>query len=324
MRHTRLAAASAAALALVSSFALSSLGAAAAGKPTVNVAFAGSLADLMDNTVGPRVAQMDHLVYQGRGAGSFALAQEIKSHTIPANLFYSIGTAPFKVLGKRVPWTVTFATAPLVLAYNPHSKFAAALKAVAQAKKPFRDLFTILGEPGFHLGRTNPETDPQGRAFYLMVVLAQKLYGLPSNTVSKVLGAPENSRQVFSETGILTQLQSGALDAASAFLPEAIERHLAYVPLPPAIDFGDVRDAALYREASVNVPHVGRVVGTPLTVAVAPITGSRTYPAGIRFLEASIGPALRSAWTRNGYTVTAFRYTGPLSQIPQALKRESP
>jgi molybdate/tungstate transport system substrate-binding protein len=323
MRFLSLSAPLAAALAVAGSLALS-MPSAATTKPVVNVAYAGSLADLMDNTIGPRVAQMDGLVYQGRGAGSFALAQEIKLHLLPADVFYSIGTAPFAVLGKRMPWTVTFATAPLVLAYNPASKFAPTLRAIAQGKKPFRDLFSVLESPGFRLGRTNPETDPQGRAFYLMVVLAQKLYGLPAGTVAKILGTPENSRQIFSETGILTELQSGALDASSAFLPEAIERHLDYVPLPPAIDFGDANDTAIYAQAHAIIPTVGKVTGSLLTVAAGPVIGSGQYAAGVRFLETSVGPALAKAWTENGYDRIPFRYTGPLAKIPAALKRESP
>ena len=302
--------------------AATSAGATASHNPTAHVAYAGSLADLMDNGIGPAVARQDHFIYQGRGAGSFALAQEIKAKAIQADVFYSIGTAPFATLGKRAPWSVAFATAPLVLAYNPSSPFAPKLRAIAEGRAPFRELFTILASPKFHLGRTNPETDPQGRAFYLMVVLAQKLYGLPAHTVAKILGAPENPKQIFSETGILTELQAGALDAASAFLPEALERHLAYVPLPNAINFGDEANAALYREAKAHIPTVGTVSGTPLTVAATAILGSGGYNVGVRFLATSISPSFRHFWTHNGYRMMPFKYTG--ARVPLVIRHESP
>jgi molybdate/tungstate transport system substrate-binding protein len=296
---------------------------AAAAPPTVEVAYAGSLAYLMDQVVGPPAARAAHLTYVGRGGGSFALAQEIKAQTVPADVFFSVGTAPFAVIARRIPWTVTFATAPLVLAYNPKSRYAPTLKAVATGKEPFPTLFRVLASPGFRLGRTNPATDPQGRAFYLMAVLAQQVYGLPSDTVARTLGPPENPRQVFSETGILTQLQSGNLDAASAFLPEAVERHLAYVPLPSAIDFGNPTDALLYREASAVIPGVGRITGSLLTIAAAPIAGSG-YRAGVRFLANALSGRFRPDWTRNGYRWMTFQYTGQLSRIPPAIRHESP
>jgi molybdate/tungstate transport system substrate-binding protein len=302
--------------------ALSGCG-AAASPPSVQVAYAGSLAYLMDQVVGPHFHKATHLVYQGRGGGSFAIAQEIRSQTIAANAFLSIGTAPFSVIANRVPWTVTFATAPLVLAYNPKSRFAPALEAIATGRKPFRDLFAVLSKPGFHLGRTNPATDPQGRAFYLMVVLAQKIYGLPADTVSRVVGTPENAHQIFSETGILTQLQSGNLDAASAFLPEVLERHMAYVPLAPTIDFGDPNYIGVYREAHAAIPGVGQVTGSLLTVAAAAIQGPG-YKRGVRFLEFALSPQIKADWVQNGYTWLPFQFTGLAKEIPTELRSESP
>jgi molybdate/tungstate transport system substrate-binding protein len=286
----------------------------------VNVAYAGSLGPVMDLGVGPSFQQADHIAYEGRGAGSIGLAREIAARAVAADVFYSIGLAPIKDLHQRHYWAVCFASAPLVLAYNPASRFAPALKAVANHRRPIQSLFNVLEEPGFKLGRTNPSTDPQGQAFYLMVQLAQKLYGLPPNTVSRVLGSPENPSQVLSETAVVSQVQAGTIDAASAFLPEAKSRHLPYVPLPPALDFANPLDAALYGMASATFAHVGTVSGETLSVCATIPPGAHAAQ-GTRFLAYSVGVKGRGYWTRLGYEWGPPSYYGDRSAIPAAVTR---
>lgn len=308
----------AAALALV---ILAGCGSAAAPKPSVQVAYAGSLAYLMDQQIGPAWQKSTGIQYQGRGGGSFGLAHEISSGTIPADVFLSIGTAPIVDAGKRAQWAVTFATAPLVVVYNKKSPFARQLEAIQAGKKPIQTLFQLMADPAFHLGRTNPVTDPQGRAFYLMVTLAQKLYGLSPSLPAQILGSPTNPKEVFSETGILTQLQAGNLDAASAFLPEALERHLPYITLPPALNFAKPQDVALYHQASMNIPHVGTVRGSLLTVAGTVLTGAQ-QALGVRFFSYLLSPQSRAVWTHDGYDWIPFQYLG--KGIPTSVRHESP
>jgi len=290
-------------------------GFAARPSSTVNVAYAGSLAYLMDQQVGPAFQHTAHLTYVGRGGGSLGLAQEIRSGTIAADVFISIGTGPIAVLGRRAPWAIGFAAAPLVIAYNPHSRFAPELRALADRRLPIQDLFTLMAEPGFRLGRTNPNTDPQGQAFYLMVELAQRLYGLSPHTAQHILGALDNPAEVFSETGILSQLQSGNLDASSAFLPEAIEHHLPYIPLPPALNFASPEEAVLYGEVSLKLADGRTVVGEPLSVDVTVVNDS---PNGVRFVRYLLGHP--GPWLKDGYVWTAPHYWGNVAAIPASLR----
>lgn len=292
-----------------------------AAAPTVSVAYAGSLAALMDQQLGPAFTRATHVAYQGRGGGSFGLAQEIASGTVPADVFFSMGTAPLDALRSKTTWAVEFATSPLVVAYNPKSPYAPELDQIREGRRPIQDLFSLMARPGFHLGRTNPATDPQGRAFYLMVELAQQLYHLPDGTARRILGPPDNPRQVFSETGILSQLEAGALDASSAFLPEAVERHLPYIALPNALNFADPADAPLYAQASLTLPHAGTVRGAPLAVAATVLDHSRL---GLRFLSYALSPAGRRIFERDGYRWIPFSYWGNAAAVPAAIRRESP
>ncbi len=295
-------------------------GPAAAPTASVSVAYAGSLGPVMDLSVGPAFQRATRITYHGRGAGSFGLAREIAAHAIAADVFYSIGTKPIDDLGARPTWAACFASAPLVVVYSPKSRFAPALAAIAQGRQPIQSLFSVMAQPGFKLGRTNPATDPQGQAFYLMVMLAQKLYHLPASTAATVLGAPDNPRQVLSETSVVTQVQAGTIDAASAFLPEAKSRHLPYVTLPPALDFANPADQALYGQVHKTFPTVGRVTGHALRVCATIPPGAHTK-VGTRFLAYSLAGPARAYWTRLGYEWGPPAYVGPASAVPASVKR---
>ncbi len=148
----------------------------------------------------------------------------------------------------------------IVVAYNPQSKYASQFKAIADGSKPLTDLFKLMEKPGFKLGRTDPAIDPQGRDFIFMLELAQSHYHLPSGTVTKILGGPagsSTSSEIFAESSLDSTLQSGQLDASSAFITQAIELHLAYIPLPAAINLGDSALATQYAKATVTVTPPG-------------------------------------------------------------------
>ena len=56
---------------------------------------------------------------------------------------------------------------------------ASDFKAYAVGTKSLKGLFTLMQTPGFKLGRTDPNIDPQGRDFIYMLELAQMYYNLP-------------------------------------------------------------------------------------------------------------------------------------------------
>lgn len=282
---------------------------------TVNVPYAASLAYIMDQQVGPAFQKATHITYTGRAGASLALVHLIDSKTIPADVFISVGAGPIQDLGQKAPWAIGFAASPLVLAYNPHSRYASQLKAIADGQAPIRNLFQILAQPGFRLGRTNPNTDPQGQAFYMMVQLAEKLYGLSPNTVQSVLGPLDNPRQVYSEAGILTELQSGNLDASSAFLPEAVEHHLPYIALPPALNFAVPSEASFYNQASITITGGKVIHGTPVTIDVTVVNQSQ---AGIRFVKYLLTHP--SYWRQDGYQWIPPVDSGQTTVIPGVLR----
>lgn len=292
----------------------------AAVSGTANVAYAGSLQLLDDKVIGPAFSKATGYSYQGRGGGSFGVAHEIASGEISPNVFESIGAAPIALLEpKFTSWYVQVAASPIVVAYSPSSPFAPQLAAIAKGHKPLSDLFALAEQRGFRLGRTNPNTDPQGQAFCEMVKLAQAAYHLPSGTAAKVLGPLDNPSQVFAETALEARLQAGQLDAASAFLSQAIQLHLPYIALPSAIDFGDPSLAASYAQATLTLTGGKTVHGVPLVVDATAV-GSHDPAAAAAFVAYLVSSPGRSQLRQGGYSLVTAKLFGNVLAAPKAVR----
>jgi molybdate/tungstate transport system substrate-binding protein len=295
---------------------------------TVNVAAASSLSYLSEKVISPSFTKAEGYKYTGTYNASGDLESDIASGEISPNVFESVGGDNITPLEpKFTKWYVQYAGNSMVLAYNPNSKYASQFKAFADGSKPLSGLFTLLQTPGLKLGRTDPNIDPQGRDFIYMLELAQSYYHLPSNTVSKILGTSDfgtaTSPQIFAESSLDATLQSGQLDASSAFLTQAIELHLDYIPLPSAINLGDVALAAQYAKATVTVTSNGQKTtksGSPQWIDIT-IIGKPT-PAAIAFVKYTLSPAGLALYKTGGFRLATPVVTGDSSAIPAAIKSE--
>jgi len=341
---SRAAALASAALALAATACSSGTaagGAGTAGRPgtlhgVASVAFAGSLEELATVKIGPGFERATGDGFEGRGGGSFGLASEILSGEIDPGVFLSIGRAPIERLEpRRARVAIELGSDPLVLAYSPRSRFAPRLAEIARGQLPLADLFSLLGQPGFRLGRTDPTVDPQGRAFVMMVELAVEQLHLPPSTVTRVLGITAanpvgNRSQIFDETGLDATLEAGELDAASAFRSQALEYHLPFVPLPPSLDFGDPSDAAVYASSTLRLASGEIVHGTLLTLdatLVSPPPGAPPRPAGdaaadAAFLAYLLSPAGRGELEGAGYELFRPVVYGDAAVLPPVVARE--
>ncbi|MHB1612823.1 MAG: extracellular solute-binding protein, partial [Actinomycetes bacterium] len=286
-----------------SSTSSSSLSTSAVHTGTADVAYAGVLLNVNERSAGPAFHTATGYSYAGRGGGSFGVAHQITAGQIHPNVFMSVGSAPIKLLepAHLASWYVRLAASPLVVAYNPKSRYAAELAAIGHGTKPLADLFTLMATPGFQLGRTDPNTDPQGQAFVEMVELAQSELHLPADTASTVLGPLTSGSQIFAETALTSRLQSGQLDAASAFLAQAVQLHLPYIPLPSSLNFGDPALASQYATATLTLSGGATVHGVPLVV-YATTVGTPTPPA-LAWLTYLLSPAGRAIYAKAGFTL---------------------
>lgn len=198
----------------------------ASGK--VQVLYAASLANLMEHDLGPAFDKATGASFEGTAAGSTALVTQIKGKTKQGDVFISASTDANNGLmgtsnGAWENWYATFATAPLVIGYNPNSKFAGDIKT-----KPWQQVIT---ESGFKMGSTDPKLDPKGK----LAAQALQMENLPASAV-----------QVFPEEDLVGRLQAGQLDAGFFYSSEAAEVGI------PTVSLGSIKLKATYTVSVLN------------------------------------------------------------------------
>ncbi len=296
----------------------------AAATGTASIAYASSLEYLNANVADPAFKAATGDSFTGRAGASGDLETDIASGEISPNVFESVGGDNITPLEpKYTSWYIPYAGTSMVVAYNPKSKYASQFKAIADGSKPLKDLFTLLETPGLKLGRTDPNSDPQGRDFIYMLELAQAYYHLPSDTVTKILGGPlasAKSSEIFAEASLPTTLESGQLDASSAFVTQAIELHLDYVPLPTAINLSSQGSAAAYAKATIKLNNGKTKSGSPQVIDIT-IIGKPT-PAAIAFVKYTLSPAGLAQYKTGGFTLIAPTVVGTASAVPAAITSE--
>jgi molybdate/tungstate transport system substrate-binding protein len=292
---------------------------------TASVAYAASLEYLNEKVIAPAFTKATGDSYAGRAGPSLGLSQEIASGEITPNVFESIGGKPIEALEpKFTRWYVQFAASPIVVAYNPHSTYASQLTRIARGQQPLASLFRLMAEPGFRLGRTDPNLDPQGQAFIEMLMLAQAAYHLPPGIVSKIIrGTPSspNSPTIFDEAALEPRLEAGQLDAASAFRSQAVQLHLPYIPLPAAIDLGDPALARRYATVGFKLANGTAVTGKPLVVDITTI-GRSGQAAAAAYVSYVLSPAGRARFRAGGYTLLRPVVFGDLAAVPPPVRDE--
>ncbi|MGD0082019.1 MAG: substrate-binding domain-containing protein [Acidimicrobiales bacterium] len=283
---------------------------------TADVAYAGSLVKLYNDTLGPafQKATGDH--FGGPpGAGSLALAQEILSGEISPGVFLSVGAKAIKELWpSHAKFALALATDPLVVAYSPKSRYFTQLNAIRSGAKPLSSLFTLLDTSGFRLGRTDPTQDPQGEFFLLMMQLAQRELNLPAGLTTKILGITKSSpygssSQMLDEDALPVDIQTGVVDAGSDYLPEAQQYGLDYITLPAGLDFADPADLSTYATASISVAGeavTGELINLDVTL-VAPAKGKSVSAVDATADQAFVAYLLsaggRAVLAKAGYTL---------------------
>jgi molybdate/tungstate transport system substrate-binding protein len=198
---------------------------------TVNVLYAGSLVNLMERSVGPAFEKATGQHFRGYAAGSNKIANEIKGKLRRGDVFISASPKVNDSLmgaanGDHVTWYVNFAESPLMIGYNPQSRFAPQFKT--------RRWDQVLQEPGIRIGRTDPKLDPKGAFTVEMVTKAGELYHQP-DLVEKTLGAVENPEQVLPEETLVGRLQSGQLDAGFFYSTETSDLKIPAIRPAPEL-----------------------------------------------------------------------------------------
>lgn len=309
-------------LALLTLAACGGQGATAAQKGTVNVAYAGSLVNLMEHRIGPAFQAATGYTYQGKGAGSTALANQIKGKLIQPDVFISASASAYKPLmgadnGNLVSWYLSIAATQMVIGYSPHSQFASQLQAAASGSTPW---YTVLETPSLRLGRTDPALDPKGVNTLYAMKLAEIYYSQPGLS-QKILGAPTNAAQIFPEEALVARLGSGQLDAGFFYLNEVKDAGLPYISLPAQINLGDPSQASYYAQATYTD-------AKGVTSTAKPILYSITIPATVKneagavaFVQYLLSSGGQGFLRADGIMPITLKFTGDASKVPAGLSQ---
>lgn len=288
-------------------------------KGSVAVLYAGSLATVMENGVGPAFSKATGYQYKGEAHGSLGAARLIHDHLRRPDVFISADPAVNESVlmgdknGNLVTWFVTLASSQLVLAYNPKSPLAPRFEAAAAGKTPW---YEVLETPGVRFGRGDPTIDPKGYRTLFLFTLAGDHYHRPE--IPGLLGDPLNPAQVLPETALLARLESGQFDAGIFYRHEVVPRKLPYLSFPPEINLGDPRFSALYARATYTPPTGEQVHGAPILFTVTIPTTVHDQVAAeafVRFLLTS--PELLKGF---GFGIVDHQVGGDRAQIPQDLR----
>jgi molybdate/tungstate transport system substrate-binding protein len=294
-------------------------GANPAQERTVSVLYAGSLAAVMENGVGPAFAKATGYTYQGEAQGSLGAAQLIRSRLRTPDVFISADPLVNTNLlmgaqnGDAVRWFVVVASSQLVLAYNPRSKFAAKFEEAATNKLPWYD---VLATPGLRFGRGDPTVDPKGYRTLFMFDLAGRYYH--RDDIPKLLGQPLNPAQAFPEVVLLARVESGQFDAGVFYKHEIIVRQLPYISLPAEINLSDPHFSGLYAQETYTTPSGQQVSGAPILFTVTIPESARHREAALAFVQFLLtsGKLLQ----KFGLEEVEHRAGGDVGQIPPALR----
>jgi len=237
----------------------------------VSVLAAGSLSNAFENGLAPRVEARLRTEARGSAAAARLVAEGQKDPDIVAVADTALFDAPLDP-----DWYAEFATNSMVLAYNPDTEGGRRV-AAAGPERWYRPLL----EGDLRLGRTDPDLDPLGYRTLFVLELATGHYGLDTDLRAAVPG----SGRVYPETQLVSQFETGGVDAAFAYRSMAIERGYEYVDLPAAVDLGDPDRADRYGTVSYELPG-GVVDGGVVSYGVSLRTRSRAAREAFEALTA--------------------------------------
>jgi molybdate/tungstate transport system substrate-binding protein len=263
----------------------------AADLTPLDVAYAGSMGSMMEGPMKAAAAQTLQIDMHGRGQGSDALAKLIVGGSITPDVFVPVTAGPMLTVLKasKARLAIPVARTEMVIAYSPKSKYAQQFADAASGKSGAPAWWQILQQPGIRFGRTDPVADPQGRNIIFTLQLAETFYKQP-DLAQKILGQTINTAQIFSEPTVQARLQSGELDAASAYKIQPGPFNLPYITLPAEINLGNAALQDRYALTSLDLS--GKTFHPdPLVYYAAAVEGSANREKALAFVNWLAGDA---------------------------------
>jgi molybdate/tungstate transport system substrate-binding protein len=216
----------------------------------VSMLAAGSLNNALEHGLRPAVDAT--LEVEARGSAEVArlVAEGAKDPDVVAVADVALFDSPM-----HPAWYAEFAANSIVVAYNPETDGGRRLEAAGS------EWYRPLVEGRVSLGRTDPDLDPLGYRALFVLELATDYYG----TGVDLRAAIPRRDQLYPETQLVSQFETGSIDAAITYRSMAVERGYDYVELPPEIDLSSPAFADTYASATYDLPGGKTVRGGPIS-----------------------------------------------------------
>jgi len=215
---------------------------------TVAILAAGSLQNALANGLKPAV----DVPVEIEAHGSATVARMINEGQRDPDIISVADVALFDE-PLSPSWHSVFTSNSVVVAYNPDTAGGERL-ANARAEQWYEPITN--GE--VNIGRTDPDQDPLGYRTLFMLELASRYYDDASNLSERIL----KREQIYPETSLISQFESGSIDAAIAYRNMAVERDYKYIELPDQINLSNPKFAAdWYSTTSYTLPSGQEIQG---------------------------------------------------------------
>lgn len=157
------------------------------------------------------------------------------------------------------PWYSVFTSNSVVITYNPDTDGGQRL-ADAGTERWYKPLVSGTVD----IGRTDPDQDPLGYRTLFMFDLASRYYDDALNLREQI---PQQN-QIYPEPSLLSQFETGSIDAAITYRNMAVERDYEFIELPGQINLSNPQYAEKwYSTTSYTLPSGQRIEGSPISYA---------------------------------------------------------
>lgn len=196
-----------------------------AGTEPVSILAAGSLQNALSNGLKPAT----DVPLEIETHGSTTVARLVAEGKRDPDILTVADTALFEE-PLRPAWYSEFTSNAIVIAYNPETEGGTRI-----AKAGPKSWYEPIAGDAVSIGRTDPEQDPLGYRALFTLELASRYYDTAANLRETV----PKRRQIYPETSLISQFETGSIDAAIAYRNMAVERGYEHIELPNQIDLSD-------------------------------------------------------------------------------------
>lgn len=215
---------------------------------SIAILAAGSLQNALSNGLKPAV----DVPVQIEAHGSTTVARLISEGKRDPDI---ISVADVALFDRPLspPWHSVFTSNAVVIAYNSNTDGGQRI-ANAGRKNWYKPM--ISGD--VTIGRTDPDQDPLGYRTLFTLELASRYYDDALNLEQMI---PQQN-QIYPETALISQFETGAVDAAIAYRNMAVERDYEFIELPDQIDLSNPQHTEeWYSTVSYALPNGKSVQG---------------------------------------------------------------